>query len=104
MTAPQKTASPHRSDARRRRRNTSLLPPGNQPQNRPPHGSPEEQPQLREHDGWRVLSYLLGGMLIYGGLGWLVGHWTGISVLFPLGMILGLGLGVATIVFRYTRS
>jgi ATP synthase protein I len=97
MTAPQKTQA-----GRRRARNVSLLPPSNQPQNRP--AQPGDQPQLREHDGWRVLSYLLGGMLIYGGLGWLVGHWTGISVLFPLGMILGVGLGIATIVFRYTRS
>ena len=96
MSAPQKTAT-----GRKRARNVSLLPPGNQPRNQPQ--SPD-QPQLREHDGWRVLSYLLGGMLIYGGLGWLVGHWTGISVLFPLGMILGLGLGIATIVFRYAKS
>jgi ATP synthase protein I len=97
MTAPQKTSAP-----RRRGKNVSLLPRANQPQNRPLQA--HEQPQLREHDGWRVLSYLLGGMTIYGGLGWLVGHWTGISVLFPLGMILGLGLGIATIVFRYTKS
>jgi ATP synthase protein I len=96
MSAPQKTAT-----GRKRAKNVSLLPPGNQPRNQP---QPADQPQLREHDGWRVLSYLLGGMLIYGGLGWLVGHWTGIAVLFPLGMILGLGLGIATIVFRYTKS
>jgi ATP synthase protein I len=102
MTAPQKTTRQRAQAGRRRARNVSLLPAANQPQNRPPQ--PQDQPQLREHDGWRVLSYLLGGMLIYGGLGWLIGHWTGISVLFPLGMILGLGLGIATIVFRYTKS
>lgn len=79
----------------------NLLPRGNQPQYRP---SEDQPPQVRQNDGWRVLSYLLGGMLIYGGLGWLVGHWTGISVLFPLGMILGLGLAIAMIVFRFTRS
>jgi len=98
MSTPQKSAP-----ARRRGKNVSLLPPGNQPQNQPQHSS-ADQPQLREHDGWRVLSYLLGGMLIYGGLGWLIGHWTGISVLFPLGMILGIGLGIATIAFRFTKS
>jgi F0F1-type ATP synthase assembly protein I len=57
-----------------------------------------------ERDGWRILSYLLGGMILYGGIGWLVGRWTGISVLFPLGMLLGLGLAVAMIIFRFTRS
>ena len=58
----------------------------------------------RESDGWQILSYMLGGMLLYGGVGWLVSHLTGISVLFPLGMILGVGLSVALIIFRFTRT
>jgi ATP synthase protein I len=58
----------------------------------------------RESDGWQILSYMLGGMLLYGGVGWLVSHWTGISIIFPLGMILGIGLSVAMIIFRFTRS
>ena len=56
----------------------------------------DRQPPLtgpaRERDGWQILSYLLGGMILYGGIGWLIGHWTGITILFPLGMILGIGL------------
>lgn len=76
---------------------------------RPGTGSdPEGQGELprspRESDGWRILSYLIGGMALYGGIGWLIGHWTGISVLFPLGMILGIGLSLALIIFRETRS
>jgi ATP synthase protein I len=67
--------------------------------------SGQQQPQApRESDGWQILSYMLGGMLLYGGLGWLVGRWTGIALLFPLGMILGIGLSVALIIFRFTRS
>ena len=58
----------------------------------------------RESDGWQILSYMLGGMLLYGGVGWLVSHWTGISIIFPLGMILGIGLSVAMIIFRFTRT
>jgi ATP synthase protein I len=58
----------------------------------------------RESDGWQILSYMLGGMTLYGGIGWLVGRWTGITLLFPLGMILGIGLSVALIIFRFTRS
>src|SRR5215469_6231822 len=54
-----------------------------------------EPPPAQERDGWRILSYLLGGMILYGGIGWLIGHWTGISVLFPIGMLLGLGLAIA---------
>jgi F0F1-type ATP synthase assembly protein I len=57
-----------------------------------------------ERDGWRILSYLLGGMILYGGIGWLIGRWTGISVLFPVGMLLGLGLAITMIIFRFARS
>jgi ATP synthase protein I len=67
-------------------------------------GRPGQEPgQPRESDGWRIVSYLLGGMILYGGIGWLIAHWTGIAVLFPLGMILGIGLAVAMIIFRFTR-
>jgi ATP synthase protein I len=61
-------------------------------------------PPAHESDGWRILSYMLGGMILYGGIGWLVGKWTGIPVLFPIGMILGIGLSIVLIVFRVTRS
>jgi ATP synthase protein I len=68
-------------------------------------GAPDQEPRApRESDGWQILSYMLGGMILYGGLGWLIGHWTGITLLFPLGMILGIGLSVALIIFRFTRS
>jgi ATP synthase protein I len=64
-----------------------------------------EQPRTpREADGWQILSYMLGGMIFYGGIGWVAAHYTGISVLFPIGMILGIGLSVAMIIFRFTRS
>jgi ATP synthase protein I len=66
---------------------------------------PGQQPRApREADGWQILSYMLSGMILYGGIGWLAGHFTGISVLFPIGMILGIGLSVALIIFRFTRS
>jgi len=47
---------------------------------------------------------MLGGMILYGGIGWLLGRWTGLSLLFPLGMIFGIGLSIALIIFRVTRS
>lgn len=63
-----------------------------------------EQPRSDASDGWRILSYMIGGMVLYGGIGWLIGHWTGITILFPLGMILGIVLSVVGVIFRYTRS
>jgi ATP synthase protein I len=54
--------------------------------------------------GWSVFSYMIGGMILYGGVGWLVGQWTHIPVLFPVGMIVGLALAITLIIFRVTRS
>jgi ATP synthase protein I len=59
--------------------------------------------QPREGTGWAVVSYLVGGMLLYGGIGWLVGRWTHIDILFPIGILLGIGLSLALVVFRFTR-
>ena len=54
--------------------------------------------------GWTVFSYLLAGMLAYGGLGWLIAHWTGLSLIFPLGMLFGLALTIWLVIYRYGRS
>ncbi len=57
-----------------------------------------------ESMGWAILSYLIGGMLLYGGIGWAIGRWAHLPVLLPLGMLAGLGLATALIIFRVTRS
>jgi ATP synthase protein I len=57
----------------------------------------------REGTGWAVVSYLIGGMVLYGGIGWLIGRWTHIDALFPIGLLLGIGLSLALVIFRFTR-
>jgi ATP synthase protein I len=64
-------------------------------------GDPDDQ--LSKGSGYSVLSDLLGGMLAYGGIGWLVGHYTHISLLFPVGMLVGLAISVGWIIYRYGR-
>ncbi len=54
--------------------------------------------------GYTYLSYMIGGMLLYGFIGWLVGRWTHQAYLLPVGMIVGLALSVVLIIFRVTRS
>ena len=54
--------------------------------------------------GWAAFGYLISGMAFYGGLGWLIGHWTHISLLFPLGMLVGLGVGVFAVIYKYGRQ
>jgi len=54
--------------------------------------------------GMSIFSYLLSGMLVYGGLGWLISRWTGISLIFPLGMLFGLAVSIGMVIYRYGRS
>jgi len=70
----------------------------------PKSGTGQPPPEPRESDGWRIVSYMFGGMILYGGIGWLIGHWTGLDFLFPVGMLVGLALSIALIIFRVTRS
>jgi len=51
--------------------------------------------------GWTVFSYLISGMLAYGGIGWVIGHFTHIALLFPIGMMVGLAISVGWIIYRY---
>jgi ATP synthase protein I len=71
---------------------------------RPPDGGERQPGPLSASSGYTYLSYLLGGMVLYGGIGWLVGRWTHLPVLFPVGMIAGLALAIALIIYRVTRS
>lgn len=53
--------------------------------------------------GIRVLAYLFSGFIIYGGGGWLLDRWLGTTFLFPLGMVLGLGMGVFAVIAKFGR-
>jgi ATP synthase protein I len=68
-------------------------------------GNPKTQAgeHLTAGTGWNVFSYLIAGMLTYGGLGWLISHFTHISLFFPIGMLVGLAISVGWIIYRYGR-
>ena len=65
-------------------------------------GAPAEQ-HLTAGTGWNIFSYLISGMLCYGGIGWLIGHFTHTELLFPIGMLVGLAISVGWIIYRYGR-
>ena len=71
---------------------------------RPGKGSAGGQGPGEQNAGWSVFSYLISGMALYGAIGWLAGHWTHIALLFPLGMLVGLGVAILLIVLKYGRS
>ncbi len=54
--------------------------------------------------GWTVFSYLISGMLAYGGIGWLVGRAVHVSLLFPVGMMAGLAISAGWVIYRYGRA
>ena len=54
--------------------------------------------------GWEVFSYLIAGMVTYGGLGWVIGHFTHGQLLFPIGMLVGLAISLCWIVYKYGRQ
>ena len=64
-----------------------------EPDDLPPRGS-----------GWTVLSYLIAGMLAYGGIGWLISRAVHSAVIFPVGMLVGLGISIGLVIHRYGRS
>jgi ATP synthase protein I len=55
-------------------------------------------------DGWRVLSYLIGGVLLYGGIGFGLDRLFGTEFLLPVGIVLGAGLTILLLHFRYGKS
>jgi len=54
--------------------------------------------------GWTVFSYLIGGMIAYGGIGWLIGRAVHVAILFPIGMLVGLGISLGYVIYRYGRA
>ncbi|MBO0812778.1 MAG: hypothetical protein J2P23_12135 [Microlunatus sp.] len=51
--------------------------------------------------GMSILSYLLGGILVYGGLGWVGDHFLHLAFLLPVGIFVGIGLSMYLIIVRY---
>lgn len=46
-------------------------------------------------------SSMLSGLILYGGLGWLLDRWWGTSFALPVGILLGAGLSFWSMWFRY---
>ncbi len=56
------------------------------------------------NEGWAVLSTLLGGLLVWGAIGWLLDHWWHTHMATPIGVLLGMVLGIYAVVARYGRA
>jgi F0F1-type ATP synthase assembly protein I len=54
--------------------------------------------------GMTITSYLISGLLAYGLIGWLIGRAVHAPILAAIGMLVGLGISMWLIIYRYGRS
>ncbi len=64
---------------------------------------------MGKHDGgmdqgFRALSYLISGLVFYGGLGWLADKWLQTELWLPIGLIFGTLCGMYLVIKRYGRT
>ncbi|WP_405145222.1 AtpZ/AtpI family protein [Sphaerisporangium sp. NBC_01403] len=64
---------------------------------------PEEDGRDFANAAWSIPSTLIAGMLVWGGIGWLLDRWTGVGAFFPIGVILGVVLAVYLVYVKYGR-
>jgi F0F1-type ATP synthase assembly protein I len=50
---------------------------------------------------WAAVTTMIGGFAVWGGVGWLLDRWWGTKFALPVGVILGMALGVYAVVVRY---
>lgn len=54
--------------------------------------------------GLRIISYLISGLLFYGGLGWLADRWLDTTLWLPVGLIVGAVAGMFLVIKRYGKA
>ena len=65
---------------------------------------PKPHPPSRGADeGWAVLSTLISGFVLFGGIGWLLDQWWGTRLMTPIGLIVGMSLGIYAVVMQFGR-
>ncbi len=57
-----------------------------------------------EADAYGALGLVVSGVLVWGGVGFLVSEWLGNRVFVMLGLLLGMGAGLYLVWFRYGRQ
>jgi ATP synthase protein I len=69
----------------------------------PPDGRQPAPPPVKQVDAWAVISYLLAGVIFYGGIGWLVDWWLGTRGFVGAGIVLGAAGGIWLVWLRYSK-
>lgn len=66
---------------------------------------PRQAHRPQDDDAWAVLSRLIGGIAVWGGVGWLLDRWTGHDALFlPIGIVLGISAALYLVWVNSSRE
>jgi F0F1-type ATP synthase assembly protein I len=69
-----------------------------------PAGPPDPDaghPRLEEARMWNVVSYLISGPVMFGGIGWALDHWLGTPFFVPVGILTGMAVALYLVWVRY---
>ena len=53
--------------------------------------------------GWAVLGTLIAGMVVWGGVGWLLDRWLSTRAFLPIGVIVGVASAIYVIAVKYGK-
>jgi F0F1-type ATP synthase assembly protein I len=53
--------------------------------------------------GWAVLGTLIAGMVVWGGIGWLLDRWLSTRAFLPIGVIVGVAGAIYVIAVKYGK-
>lgn len=55
-------------------------------------------------DGWKMINQLLAGLVLYGGLGWVLDRWLGTRHWVGIGIVAGALLGLVWVYLQYRHN
>jgi len=57
-----------------------------------------------ENDAWSAFSLVVSGIVVWGGVGYLLSVWLGVRLLLPVGLVVGMGAALLLVWLRYGRQ
>lgn len=65
---------------------------------------PSEYSRREQANAWNAVSLIASGVLVWGGVGWLVAEWLDNQIFLMLGLLLGAGAALYLVWVRYGRT
>ena len=75
---------------------------GQQPPSEPHEDDASSAPNAGQ--GYVAISYLIGGMVVWGGIGWLIDLWLDTTFVKAIGVLVGLATSIYLVVVKYGNT